>query len=229
MHSTLSMFVQWSQSKQNPTTHPHRSILHVRPVSHDGATDWTQALLHPLPDGRLCHCGRGVYGGRNGGWNALPLHPSPQKKDWLGKGHMTIKIILLILTLYILFWDSIQVMAASLCGGIYSKLSTVITPGDNGVSLYGFYLQTASSCTVLTWTAQHMVQITAAVTVQLNKKSTPCTPQGWAKIYARISSHPKYLSKRHYRTICTTVKKKVEKRCQTWMYNSKGERGRETW
>ena len=31
MHSTLSMFVQWSQSKQNPTTHPHRSILHVRP------------------------------------------------------------------------------------------------------------------------------------------------------------------------------------------------------
>ena len=129
-----------------------------------------------------------------------------------------------------LFWDSIQVMAASLCGGIYSKLSTVITPGDNAVSLYGFYLQTASSCTVLTWTAQHMVQITAAVTVQLNKKSTPCTPQGWAKIYARISSHPKYLSKRHYRTICTTVKKKVEKRCQTWMYNnSKGERGRETW
>ena len=63
---------------------------------------------------------------------------------------MTIKIILLILTLYILFWDSIQVMAASLCGGIYSKLSTVITPGDNAVSLYGFYLQTASSCTVLT-------------------------------------------------------------------------------
>ena len=56
-----------------------------------------------------------------------------------------------------------------------------------------------------------MVQITAAVTVQLNKKSTPCTPQGWAKIYARISSHPKYLSKRHYRTICTTVKKKWRK------------------